>query len=67
MALPVRRREQTTSRPPAAFEPFRELDELQRRRAEVPGARRGGVPTVRVPKPEQARPRRLEVQPANTT
>ena len=159
MALPVRRREQTTSRPPAAWEPFREFDELQRRtaelmesvwsgigggedqpwipsvdfeetddawivEAEVPGVRRDdvnvelrdselvisgeikerertgilrrrtrrtgrfeyrvvlpgqpepdaveatlddGVLTVPVPKPEQARPRRVEVQPANTT
>src|SRR3954466_10421778 len=160
MALPIRSREQTTSRPPAAWEPFREFEELQRRRAglmqsggwgigggsadqpwipsvdveetddawiveaEVPGVRRDdvnvelrdseavisgeikerertgilprrtrrtgrfeyrvvlpgqpdpdaveatlddGVLTVRVAKPEQARPRRVEVQPANTT
>jgi HSP20 family protein len=159
MALPVRSREQTASRPAAAWEPFREFEELQRRtaelmesvwsgigggedqpwiplvdveetddawivEAEVPGARRDdvnvelrdselvisgeikerertgilrrrtrrtgrfeyrvvlpgqpepdaveatlddGVLTVRVPKPEQARPRRVEVQPANTT
>src|SRR3954451_24043173 len=76
MALPVRRREQTTSRPPAAWEPFREFEELQRRTAElmepvwsgVGGATLDdGVLTVRVPKPEQPRPRRVEVQPANTT
>lgn len=35
MALPVRRREQTTSRPPAAWEPVREFEELQRRTAEL--------------------------------
>jgi HSP20 family protein len=35
MALPVRRREPTTSRPPAAWEPFREFEELQRRTTEL--------------------------------
>jgi HSP20 family molecular chaperone IbpA len=35
MALPVRRREQTTSRSPSAWGPFRELDELQGRMAEL--------------------------------
>jgi hypothetical protein len=59
MALPVRRREQTTSRSRAAWEPLRELEELQRRTAEL-------MESVRVPKPEHARPRRVEVQPANT-
>jgi HSP20 family protein len=107
MALPTRRREAATSRPLAVWEPFRELDELQRRtadlmqsvwsglragdgqrwvavdlaqtgdawtvEAELPGVRREdvtvklpdaelGVLTVRVPKPEQGRPRRVAVQ-----
>ena len=35
MALPVRRREQATSPSPSAWEPLRELDELQRRMAEL--------------------------------
>ena len=37
MALPVRRRDhgQQTTRSPAVWEPFRELDELQRRTAEL--------------------------------
>jgi len=38
---------------------LRELEELQRRTAEL-------MESVRVPKPEHARPRRVEVQPANT-
>jgi HSP20 family protein len=107
MALPTRRREAATYRPLAVWEPFRELDELQRRtadlmqsvwsglragdgqrwvavdlaqtgdawtvEAELPGVRREdvtvklpdaelGVLTVRVPKPEQGRPRRVAVQ-----
>jgi HSP20 family protein len=37
MALPIRQsdRDQTTTRSPAVWEPFRELDELQRRTAEL--------------------------------
>jgi HSP20 family protein len=35
MALPTRRREAATSRPLAVGEPFRELDELQRRTADL--------------------------------
>jgi HSP20 family protein len=108
MALRTRGREAATCRPPAVWEPFRELDELQRRpadlmqsvwdglragdgqrwvpavdleetddawivEAELPGVRRDdvtveladaelGVLTVRVPKPEQGRPRRVAVQ-----
>jgi HSP20 family protein len=108
MALPTRRREAATSRPLAIWEPFGELDELQRRtadlmqsvwsglragdgqrwvpavdleetggawivEAELPGVRRDdvtveladaelGVLTVRVPKREQRRPRRVAVQ-----
>jgi hypothetical protein len=72
MALPTRRREAATSRPLAVCEPFWEPDELQRRTAD-PGVRRDdvtleladaelGVLTVRVPNPEQGRPRRVEVQ-----
>jgi HSP20 family protein len=35
MALPVRRRDRTTSGPPAAWEPLHELDDLQRRTADL--------------------------------
>ena len=35
MALPSRGRETVTSRPPAVWAPFRELDELQRRTADL--------------------------------
>ena len=35
VALPVRRREPATSRTPTRWEPFRELDELQRRTADL--------------------------------
>ena len=35
MALPTRRREAVTSRPPAVWQPFRERDELQRRTADL--------------------------------
>ena len=83
MALPTRRREAATSRPAAVWQPFRELDELQRRTADlmesvwsglsvgdgqrwVPAVDLAdaelGVLTVRVPKPEQRRPRRVELQ-----
>lgn len=65
MALPTRRREAATSRPLAVWEPFRELDELQRRTADVTvelAVAELGVLTVRVPKQEQGRPRRVEVQ-----
>ena len=70
MALPVRIREQMPPRPPpAAWEPFREFDELQRRTAELLESAWSGIGggEVRVPTPEQARPRRVDVQPANTT
>jgi hypothetical protein len=90
MALPTGRCEAATSRPPAVWEPFRELDELERRTTDLmqsvwSGLRAGdaqpwvpavglektddawivladGVLTVRVSKPEQARPRHVEVQ-----
>lgn len=52
MALPSRRRETATARPPAVWEPFRTLDELQRRTAAL----------MRVPDPEQQRPGRVVVQ-----
>jgi HSP20 family protein len=65
MALPARRREQTTSRPPA-FE-HRVVLPGQPDPDAVEAAVDDGVLTVRVPGPEPARPRRVEVQPANTT
>jgi hypothetical protein len=69
MALPVRRREQTTSRSRAAWEPLRELEELERRTAEPMESVWSGIGRGEdqpLPKPEHARPRRVEVQSANT-
>jgi truncated hemoglobin YjbI len=60
MALPTRRREAATSRPPAVCEPFRELDELQRRTADLMQSVWSGP---RAGDGQQGRPRRVEVQP----
>jgi hypothetical protein len=64
MALPTRRREAATSRPPAVWQPFRERDELQRRTADLmqsgwSGVRAGDgqrcVPPVDLEEPDEAR------------